>query len=700
MPPFAVPAAEVVPPAAEVPPVAAAPPAVEPPSLGAFPVPAPPPPTDAEPPVADAPLVEPAEPPVALRPPEAVVPPVAELPPPEPPLLVPPGAWSPLEVPLPAQAESQPSTARRVIERNIEKAWDRLQSCCRVVGPTAHKNSTARWRLAQLLEPQASPFATDTVPGNLDPERTHASPYVHQSPASKTRATIYRADRMKQQRRIEMTGTHDAPRAREGAWASSRFLAACTLALAFVDCSGDGVKPASGGNEGHATGASAGRPAATGGSGASSGVTNGGTNAGGAGGASAGSTNRASGGTTSLAGTSNGGAAGNGALEAGTGGAGGNSDAGKGTGATSGTSNGGRGAGGRSDGAGGMGGRAALAGSGGSAAGQGGGTTATLPFSYYIGADVTDQETQPDATRTNLLTLMKDHGFNYVRLRTFVDPKATDGYDKQNGYDDITHTVAFGKQIKDSGMGLLVDFHYSDNWADPGKQCVPVAWQSYTAIADLATAVHDYTKDAITKLVAGGARPDMVQIGNEITPGMLIHRCDSGGQPTGENPITGKISNWTNLGSLLKAGVQGVKDVDASIVIALHIDQGDGLSTSKSFITNAQNQGVKFDAFGESCYTAYQGQPSGWKTTFDGLASAFPTLRLFIAEYGPEERAANDIIFGLANDQGIGTFNWEPTTQGDWNTGHDLLRRSGSTYTAQPDLMLYDQMKTDYASRL
>ena len=93
---------------------------------------------------------------------------------------------------------------------------------------------------------------------------------------------------------------------------------------------------------------------------------------------------------------------------------------------------------------------------------------------------------------------MKAHGFNYIRLRTFVDPRAADGYDKINGFDDIAHTVAFGKQIKDAGMGLLVDFHYSDNWADPGKQCVPVAWQGYTTIAQLATAVHDYTKDAIS----------------------------------------------------------------------------------------------------------------------------------------------------------------------------------------------------------
>jgi arabinogalactan endo-1,4-beta-galactosidase len=217
----------------------------------------------------------------------------------------------------------------------------------------------------------------------------------------------------------------------------------------------------------------------------------------------------------------------------------------------------------------------------------------------------------------------------------------------------------------------------------------------------MAAALHDYTKDAITKLVAGGARPVMVQIGNETTPGMLLHRCDSGGLPTGSNPVTGSLSNWTNLGKLFKAGVAGVKEVDPTILTSLHIDQGDGLSASRSYIMNARTQGVVFEAFGESCYTAYQGQPSTWKNTFTELNKSFPDLLLFIAEYGPEQRAANDIIFDLPNQRGIGTFNWEPTTRGAWNDpNHDLLRRSGSTYTVQPDMAQYTQMKADYANRL
>ena len=380
----------------------------------------------------------------------------------------------------------------------------------------------------------------------------------------------------------------------------------------------------------------------------------------------------------------------------------------------------GQGASSSSGGRGGAGGLDVTGGRGGAGTSQGGhdaGGWGALGDRFLIGADVTDQEVAPDATRANLLTLMKDHGFNAIRLRTFVDPRASDGYDQTNGYADLAHTVTFGKQIKDAGLALLIDFHYSDNWADPGKQCVPVAWQGYTTIAELARALHDYTKDAIQKLVAGGARPDMVQIGNETTPGLLIHRCDGGGQPVSMNPINGLASsgNWPNLGALLKAGVDGVREVDPEILVAFHIDRGGDKPTDKAgsalqasvdWITQALKY-TTFDAFGESCYQRYQGDPNspsatkaGWTDTFTGLAQKFPDLGLFAAEYGPMQREINDVVFGLAGRRGIGTFNWEPTTRGDWNTGHDLLRRSGSTYTAQPDLALYDQMKMDYASRL
>ena len=487
------------------------------------------------------------------------------------------------------------------------------------------------------------------------------------------------------------------------------------LAAVLVGCGGTGSNDTGAAGSNGTAGTSGG--AGTTGVAGTTGTAGAGGDASGAAGTTgvAGSTATGTAGSSATAGTGGGaagtsGAAGSGGAAAGgTGGATGNAGRGGTTGAAGAAGRGGTtgaaGASGRggTTGAAGAGGRGGTTGSAGSGAGTTGTGVNTLPFSFFIGADVTDQEPRPVATRANLLTIMKQHGFNYIRLRTFVDPKASDGYDKTNGYDDIAHTVDFGKQIKDAGMGLLVDFHYSDNWADPGKQCVPVPWYGATTIAELSTLLHDYTKDAIQKLVAGGARPDMVQIGNEITPGMLIHRCNSSGQPISgmNNPVTGSISNWTNLGMLLKAGVAGVREVDPTILIAMHIDRGNDLNSSRSFITNATNQGVSFDVFGESCYTAYQGMPSAWMSTFTSLVTSFPTLKFVIAEYGPEQRPANDIMWNLPNNRGMGTFNWEPTTRGAWNDpNHDLFRLSGSTYTTQPDIAIYDQMKIDYASRL
>ena len=436
-----------------------------------------------------------------------------------------------------------------------------------------------------------------------------------------------------------------------------------------------------------------------GGNGGASGTT-------GSGGATGGGTGGATG-ASGNAGSGVGGKGGNGGVS-GTAGSGGASGSG-GVGGTSGASgNSGSTSGGGTSGNGGTSGGAGSGGAHEAGVGDGASTEGgTRAPSFFIGADITwvqaDEAggaTYSDGARKEILQLLKDHGFNYVRLRTFVDPRAVDGYDKQNGFGDLAHTIAFGKRIKAQGMGFFLDFHYSDNWADPGKQCVPVAWQGLTSIGALATAVHDYTLDAVQQLVAAGARPDMVQIGNEITPGMLIHRCDSGGLPTGQNPVTGSIANWTNLGALLKAGVQGVRDVDAGIKIMLHIDRGGTFNTSRDFITNATAAGVSFDVFGESCYTAYQGQPSAWMSTFTQLAAMFPNLKFVIAEYGPEQRAANDIMFNLPNQQGLGTFNWEPTHAGDWNTGHALFSVSGKAYTSTADLGLYDLMKTAYATRL
>src|ERR1700733_12523334 len=155
-------------------------------------------------------------------------------------------------------------------------------------------------------------------------------------------------------------------------------------------------------------------------------------------------------------------------------------------------------------------------------------TDASVP-SFYLGADISfvqEEEDQgrkfydTDGTEKDIFQILKNHGFNYVRLRTFVAPLASDGYDTVRGsttaYCDVAHTVTMGARAKAAGMGFLLDFHMSDTWADPGHQVIPLAWQS-DSLPELEAQVESYTHSVVSQLVAGNARPDMVQIGNEIT---------------------------------------------------------------------------------------------------------------------------------------------------------------------------------------
>jgi arabinogalactan endo-1,4-beta-galactosidase len=338
--------------------------------------------------------------------------------------------------------------------------------------------------------------------------------------------------------------------------------------------------------------------------------------------------------------------------------------------ATGGSATGGRGTGGRGTG-------------GAAATGGAGGARDAGPF--ILGADISwVQEDEArgvrfrdNGTQKDILQILKDHGFNYIRLRTFQNPRAAGGYSAQ-GYCDLPHTIQMGKRVKDAGMGFLLDFHYSDNWADPGKQVKPAAW-AQLSFADLVTAVHDYTKDAITQLVAGGARPDMVQVGNEITPGMLL--------PDGSNS-----SSFTNLGMLLKAGIAGVREVDPAIKIMLHIDRGGNNQTSRWWFDGVIAQGVSFDVIGQSCYTEFQGPPSGWQANFADLVTRYPNHQIAIAEYSFEKRAANDIVFNLPGRRGVGTFIWEPTR---WM--ERIFDGQGNSIPAQ--IGAYDEMASAYGLR-
>jgi arabinogalactan endo-1,4-beta-galactosidase len=301
-----------------------------------------------------------------------------------------------------------------------------------------------------------------------------------------------------------------------------------------------------------------------------------------------------------------------------------------------------------------------------------------------------------DGVEKSLIELLGKHGFNYVRLRAFVDPDALYGYANPNGdaqfrkaesYCDTQHTLTQALQAKQAGMGFLLDLHYSDNWADPGKQIIPAAWRGASSVSDLAAQVKEYTTTAVSALVDGGARPDMVQIGNEITPGLLIHVPAANPNPDQwgnidkvTNGVNGSTANFTNVATLLQAGVEGVKAVDPTIKIMIHVENTENFPAVRNWVDQIRQRGVEFDVLGLSCYTTYQGQPGVWQDTFTQIAAAFPDISFAIAEYNPERTRANQMMRELPDGRGLGTFFWEPTQSGAW--GASLFSFAGDSYTA------------------
>src|SRR5215813_569717 len=144
---------------------------------------------------------------------------------------------------------------------------------------------------------------------------------------------------------------------------------------------------------------------------------------------------------------------------------------------------------------------------------------------FMAGADISSLKVLEDhgATYTdngvpgNAIDILRDHGVNWFRLRLFVNPNsASDPF----VINDLNYTIALAQRAKSVGAKLLLDLHYSDTWADPGHQTKPAAWSSLS-FTDLVQRVHDYTRDAISSMNQAGVLPDMVQVGNEISNGML-----------------------------------------------------------------------------------------------------------------------------------------------------------------------------------
>jgi arabinogalactan endo-1,4-beta-galactosidase len=281
-----------------------------------------------------------------------------------------------------------------------------------------------------------------------------------------------------------------------------------------------------------------------------------------------------------------------------------------------------------------------------------------------VGADISfiDQEEYwdvdfyEDGVKKEALDIFRDNGFDYIRLRLFVNPNDDlhyDGYNVYYGQPEefcgLTRTIAFAQRIKAKGFRFLLDLHFSDTWADPANQHKPNAWVGLS-FTDLKTQVYDYTRDTLQAFEAAGVLPDMIQIGNEIGPGFLWDSDPS---------LSGAVGQFSNFTDLLKQGVQAVKDHAPGTKIMIHNQNSNSLNWFQNIIT----AGVDFDYVGVSYYPQFGAVPSELRANLLSMAQNLEQ-DIFVVEYSGDKAVVYDALRDLPGRKGKGAFIWEPA---NWN---------------------------------
>jgi len=277
-----------------------------------------------------------------------------------------------------------------------------------------------------------------------------------------------------------------------------------------------------------------------------------------------------------------------------------------------------------------------------------------------------------DGKEKDALRILKEHGLNYVRLRIFNDPARDSGYSPKKGFCDLQHTLQMAKRTKAAGMKILLDFHYSDYWADPQHAHMPAAWRN-KSFTELKLALYDYTKQVIQALKDQGTTPEMVQIGNEINHGMVWPH--------------GSINNLDSLAQLIYAGIQGVKAVSPSTSIMLHIALGGQNDESKFFFDNMILRGIPFDVIGLSYYPKWHNTLADLDYNLDDLSRRY-NKDVLVVEYSHVKKEVNELSFNVAGGRGKGSCIWEPL-----NTWEQFFDKNGK---ANNLLLIYDEISEKY----
>ena len=290
-----------------------------------------------------------------------------------------------------------------------------------------------------------------------------------------------------------------------------------------------------------------------------------------------------------------------------------------------------------------------------------------LSDDFYFGADMSMLIAQENSgvvyynefgeEQDALLTLQRN-GVNLIRVRIWNDPYDENGNGYGGGNCDVANAIAIGKRATAYGMSMLVNFHYSDFWADPGKQMCPKAWKGMS-IDEKAAALYEYTKASLTEILSAGVEVSMVQIGNETTSGMA-----------GEK-------NWKNIATLMNSGSKAVREVAAEfgkdIQVVVHFTNPEKAGTYATYAKALNNYGVDYDVFASSYYSFWHGSLDNLKTVLGDIASTYGK-KVMVAELSYAYTYEDGDGHGNTIHQGAwGTFDYEVSEQGQADAVRDCV---------------------------